>query len=176
MKHALILLSVALIVGCGPSPEGCEDCGTCGDAGRPTTAPHTHRWVPYVDGAFTRVFRPSTTRYLNDHTLIRGPDQRWHLYGITHDSTGMPHAERSLLHATATALDGPWREEPDILMSMGDERVLWAPFVLPIETNRWAMYFWAGTPDNRTQRADSTDLLRWTRDPRSVVPPRPTPS
>lgn len=176
----MILFLAALVGGCGPTPEGCEDggtcrdadCedgGTCRDAGRPMTdAPRTHRWVPYVDGAFTRVFRPAGTRYLNDHTLVRGPDRRWHLYGITHDSTGMPHAERSLLHATAAALDGPWREEPDILMTMGDERVLWAPFVLPVETNRWVMYFWARTPDNRTQRANSTDLLRWTRDPRSV--------
>lgn len=114
------------------------------------------------------MFRPEGTRYLNDHTLVRGTDRRWHLYGITHHSMGMPHAERSLLHATAADLGGPWREEADVIMAMGDELVLWAPFVLPVEPGRWVMYFWGGTPDNRTQRADSDDLVRWTRDPRSV--------
>jgi arabinan endo-1,5-alpha-L-arabinosidase len=131
-------------------------------------APSASRWVPYVDGAFERVFRPEGSRYLNDHSLIRGADGRWHLYGITDDSSGMPHAERSLLHATAASLRGPWSEEPDVLMTIGAEQVLWAPFVFPTEPGRWLMYFWAGTPDGRTQRAESTDLFRWTRSPRSA--------
>lgn len=135
----------------------------------PDVASRSPHWVPYIDGAFERVFRPMGTRYLNDHTLVREAGGRWHLYGITHESTGMPHAERSLLHATAPALAGPWREEADILMAMGAEQVLWAPFVFPSEVGRWVMYFWGGTPDNRTQRADSTDLTRWTRNPRSVA-------
>lgn len=170
MKAVLAaLLPLALAACGGPSPGGCADGGSCADAAAaPVDAPRAHRWIPFVDGAFERVFRPAGTRYLNDHTLVRGPDARWHLYGITHDSTGMPQAERSLLHATAPALEGPWLEEPDILMATGSEQVLWAPFALPVEPGRWAMYFWAGTADQRTQRADSTDLYRWTRDPRSV--------
>ncbi|MBP6833971.1 MAG: glycosyl hydrolase family 32, partial [Deltaproteobacteria bacterium] len=141
-----------------------------GDAGTADAvqAPSASRWVPYVDGAFERVFRPEGSRYLNDHSLIRGADGRWHLYGITDDSSGMPHAERSLLHATAASLRGPWSEEPDVLMTIGAEQVLWAPFVFPTEPGRWLMYFWAGTPDGRTQRAESTDLFRWTRSPRSA--------
>ena len=54
-------------------------------------------------------------------------------------------------------------------MAMGAEQVLWAPYVLPIEPNHWVMYFWAGTPDNRTQRADSTDLVHWQRDTRTAA-------
>lgn len=162
MKAILAALTVIILAGCGIVPAGGLDASVAAQAPRPS------RWIPYIDGAFERVFRPAGTRYLNDHSLIRGDDGQWHLYGISHDSTGMPHAERSLLHATAMSLSGPWSEEPDVLMTMGAEQVLWAPFVFPIEDGRWVMYFWAGTPDNRTQRAESTDLVRWTRDPRSV--------
>jgi arabinan endo-1,5-alpha-L-arabinosidase len=176
MKAALATVAVLCLAGCGAPPGDCADGGSCADAGASSSdapvaladVPRTQRWVPYVDGSFARVFRPAGTRYLNDHTLARGPDGRWHLYGITHPSTGMPQAERSLLHATAPALAGPWREEPDVLMAMGAEQVLWAPYVLAVEPGRWAMYFWAGTPDQRTQRADSVDLTSWTRDPRSA--------
>ena len=171
MKILFVLCAALTLAACGPTPGDCADGGDCSDAGADagaSDAPRTSRWVPYIDGSFTRVFRPAGTRYLNDHTLVRGADGQWHLYGITHESTGMPQAERSFLHATAPSLAGPWHEEADILTAMGSERVLWAPFVFPAEAGHWVMYFWAGTPDQRTQRADSTDLVRWTRDPRSV--------
>lgn len=168
---ATVVAALAL-AGCGAPPDDCAGGGVCDDAGAVfavfADVPRPHRWVPYVDGAFARVFRPAGTRYLNDHTFARGADGRWHLYGITHESAGDPHAERSLLHATAPALAGPWRDEADILMATGREQVLWAPAVFEPAPGRWVMYFWGGTPDHRTQRADSTDLVTWVRDARSA--------
>lgn len=119
--------------------------------------------LPVINGSFQRVFTPPGTRYLNDHTIVRGRDGVYHLYGITHESVGMPHAERSLLHATARSLGGPWRAEDDILTVMAPKVVLWAPFAFEHQPDRWVMYFWGGTPDNLIQRADSIDLSVWTR-------------
>src|SRR5687767_7901146 len=90
--------------------------------------------VPYVGGELERVFVPPGTRYVNDHSLVRGPDG-WHLYGITHDSIGMPLAETTFLHATAPDPRGPWTAQRDVLVadpSLG-EHVLWAPHVVEIE-------------------------------------------
>lgn len=154
-----MLAAAMLLASCG-APNPICDGGPCGadpDAALPGVE------IPNVRGEYVRVFRPPGTRYLNDHTVVRGADGVWHLYGITHESQGMPFAERQLLHATAPALRGPWSAEPDILRAQGSEQVLWAPFAFEASPGRWVMYFWAGTPDGRVQRADSTDLRRWTR-------------
>lgn len=147
----------------GSFPQGGE---VASDAGaRPL-------WVPFVRGEFTRVYSPSGGRYLNDHTLARDDAGRWHVWGITHDSQGNPFAERSLLHATAPALEGPWTDEPDAIMAMAGEEVLWAPHVFRANPDAWTMYFYAGTADRRVQRAESADLRTWTRDARSAPPGR----
>ena len=120
-------------------------------------------WVPLVVGPFQRVYRPVGTRYLNDHTLVRSPDGRWHLFGITHESAGDPSRERSFLHATAPALFGPWSDGADALQSQPPEQALWAPFVLPVGVGRWGMFYYGNTPDHRVLRAESADLHRWER-------------
>lgn len=120
-------------------------------------------WVPLVAGPFQRVYRPAGTRYLNDHTLVRGPDGRWHLYGITHESDGDPGREMSFLHATAPALFGPWADAGDALHSQPPEGALWAPYVLPSGRGPWAMFYYGNTPDHRVLRAASADLHRWRR-------------
>lgn len=120
-------------------------------------------WVPVVVGPFQRVFRPTGTRYLNDHTLTREANGRWHLFGITHESDGDPSRELSLLHATAPALFGPWSDAGDALHSQPPEEALWAPFVLPVGGGRWAMFYYGNTPDHRVLRAESADLHRWER-------------
>lgn len=123
----------------------------------------TSAWVPFVQGPFQRVYRPPGTRYLNDHTLVRGDDGRWHLYGITHESEGDASLERSFLHASAASLFGPWTDEPDALQSQEPEGALWAPFVMPVSVGRWAMFYYGNTPDHRVLRADSLDLRAWRR-------------
>lgn len=128
----------------------------------------TSEWIPVVLGPFQRVYRPPGTRYLNDHTLVRGDDGLWHLYGITHESEGDAELERSFLHASARSLFGPWVDGPDALRSEEPEEALWAPFVLPVSAGRWAMFYYGNTPDHRVLRADSVDLRTWRRVPLSA--------
>jgi len=120
-------------------------------------------WVPYLDGVFRRVYTPPGTRYLNDHTIVRGADGLFHLYGITEESPVMPFDERNLLHAVASSLHGPWSPRPDILRAEAPENVLWAPFAFERSPGQWTMYYWGQTSDQMIRRADSVDLDRWTR-------------
>lgn len=173
MKAALATLAVVSLAGCGATTE-CPDGAMCGDAAVTPgafvdAAARTHRWVPYVDGSFGRVFRPDGTRYVNDHTLLRDETGRWHLFGITDDSRGDPGRETRFLHATAAGLAGPWVERGDVLeVPDGSDEVRWAPCIVEPTPMHWVMYFWGGTADDRTQRADSTDLFTWTLDARSA--------
>lgn len=156
----------------GLPPPGMADSGAVSDGGveadgaAPTDAATVDAEaveVPYLASDYRRVFAPAGGRYVNDHALVRAGDGRWHLIGITHDSPGNPQAERSFLHATAPSLTGPWTELPDALMTTMPEQVLWAPHIFEREPGRWTMLYWGSTPDNQVQRADSDDLLRWTR-------------
>jgi beta-fructofuranosidase len=188
MRHHVALTITFMALGCGggntnvPCADGSVECVAADvyvspadadasppDAGGERDAMRPSVAVPVMTGAYQRVYRPQGARYLNDHTLVRGPDGVWHVYGITHESQGMPHAERSFLHATSLALEGPWADQPDILMTTGSESVLWAPYVFEREPGRWTMFYWGGTPDNRIQRADSTDLVHWTRIPMTAT-------
>ncbi len=180
MKAVVAALAVFALVGCGGEGGGdCADGGACGDVGLALTdasgagdaGATGPAWIPYIDGAFARVYRPAGTRYLNDHTLLRDASGRWHVYGITHESTGNPHAELSLLHATAPDLRGPWRDEADVLSSQM-KGALWAPFAFEAEPGRWVMYYYATGIAQRLQRAETTDpaLTLWTRSPSLSAP------
>lgn len=185
-----VVAAMLVLAGCGDAdrpacPDGgaCEgdaagmgfaDAGVGGDTGAVLSSdagPAGPAWIPFIDGAFQRVYRPSGTRYLNDHTLLRDPSGRWHVYGITHESTGNPQAEVNLLHATAPALGGPWRDEANVLMSQS-KGALWAPFAFQSEPGHWVMYYYATGIAQRVQRADSTDpaLTAWARVPERWAP------
>ena len=174
-------LLVGVNAGCGGGGGGDLDGGAADvtrdapssdasnpDARNPDGAAAAENWVPFVRGDFTRVYRPTGTRYLNDHTVLRDDAGLWHVWGITHDSQGMPFAERSFLHATAPSLEGPWTDQPDALTVNASEQTLWAPFVVRSAPTTWSMYYWGSTADSRVQRADSADLRTWVRDRRSA--------
>lgn len=119
--------------------------------------------MPYLSGGYNLTYRPSSTRYLNDHTIVRGPDSRWHVIGITDTSLGQPQNEKSFLHASAPSLDGPWREEADALSVEGDEVSLWAPHIVVLGPSQYAMFYFPNNPLKSIYRADSTDLFTWVR-------------
>jgi beta-fructofuranosidase len=167
-RVATYALVTHCLAACGGGGEPPPDAWWEGTA--PTGDPSDGEYVPYIAGEYRRVFRPAGTRYLNDHTLVRGPDGTWHVYGITHESTGEPQNERAFLHATAPSLLGPWTTRDDALVADAafNERALWAPHVIERATGAWSMYYCAGviapeTPDRCLRRADSTDLTHWTR-------------
>ena len=134
------------------------------------------RHVPYIAGDYYRTYVPSGSRYVNDHTLVIGPDGAWHVYGITNDSPGDPEAEHQFLHATAPTLFGPWTEQPDALVSDArmNEKVLWAPYVVEREPGRWTLLYYADLIDEDPIRgvrlAESTDLWHWQRVAATALP------
>lgn len=121
--------------------------------------------IPVVVGEFTRVLVPDRQRYLNDHTIVFDPStRRWHVFGITDTSVGNPHEEREFLHASADALLGPWRIEPDVLPveAAAGEQFVWAPFATG-QPGAWQMFFTSSVAE--TTIATSPDLYQWTRSP-----------
>ncbi|MFJ6105873.1 family 43 glycosylhydrolase [Streptomyces sp. NPDC092359] len=133
-----------------------------------------HRWI----GAdpFTHVHDPSLPgrrRYLNDHTLIKAADGRWHLFGIVGDSAPPGRspdsaAETSFAHASAPDPYGPWTAHPDALTVAPDyhgEEHLWAPHVIEADGTYWMFYAAGGRDGAAINLATSTDLSTWTRLP-----------
>lgn len=96
--------------------------------------------TPYpYSGQFSHVFDTGNiggqNKYINDHTLIKDRQGTWHLFGIqgvTAPAGQAPNseAERSLMHATAPGLGGPWTVQADALTAISGESHLWAPHVV----------------------------------------------
>jgi hypothetical protein len=122
-------------------------------------------------GAFTKIYDPSVGEsspwYINDHTIIQGPDGTWHLYGITHPEPANPGDEVNFAHATAPSLHGPWTKQPFALAvdPTRGENHLWAPYVMK-SGSLYYMYYAGGGPDSSQAEislATSPDLWHWTR-------------
>lgn len=123
-------------------------------------------------GPFVRIYDPSPSPnlpwYINDHTIVRGPDSQWHLIGITHEEPLAPDEEREFAHATSPTLATPtWtRRAPSMVVDEASgERVLWAPYVLLVD-GLYHMFYCAGGEHEAFQikHATSKDLWGWTRD------------
>ena len=127
-------------------------------------------------GEFTQIYNPSVGEdeewYINDHCFVFGPDEQWHLFGITHEEPASPADEDNFAHATSDVLlrEG-WVKHPFALTVAGDapwrEAHLWAPHVIPHD-GRYYMYYCAGGADSahyRIHLATSEDLFSWTRHP-----------
>lgn len=122
-------------------------------------------------GTFEKIYDPSVGEtepwYINDHTIVRGDDGTWHLFGITHPEPADPEHEINFAHATAPSLHGPWTKQPFALTvdpSYGETH-LWAPYVLKAD-GRWYMFYAAGGADHTASEislATSPDLWHWTR-------------
>ncbi|PXX58853.1 beta-fructofuranosidase [Nocardia tenerifensis] len=122
-------------------------------------------------GAFVRIYDPGADEpeawYINDHTIVRDTDGRWHLFGITHQEPPDPFNEIEFAHATADELLGPWTKQPPALRVDPDygETHIWAPFVVTAD-GRYYM-FYAGGGEDRTAAAinlaTSTDMFHWER-------------
>jgi hypothetical protein len=122
-------------------------------------------------GPFAKVYDPSVGErqrwYINDHTIVRGPDGLWHMFGITHEEPADPEHEKNFAHATAPALAGPWTKRPFALTAAQarGEQFLWAPYVLEHEGVYYMFYCAGGATHEsyRIQLAVSRDLWSWFR-------------
>jgi len=115
--------------------------------------------------------------YVNDHTLIFGADQRWHLFGIFHKEPCCGEQEIDFVHAISDVRDPVDWGANSFQLSPFDSGIaltrrlelgethLWAPHVVRAG-DRYVMVFQSGGDDNdraQIRMAESTDLERWTR-------------
>lgn len=110
---------------------------------------------PRISGNWSLLFAPSRHgRYVNDHSILRGPDGRWHLFGITsHAEKEFSEQERYFVHAATPSLDQPMIE----LGKVCDNGVrAWAPAV--IEHDARYYMFYGPSP---TRFATSDELGHW---------------
>jgi hypothetical protein len=136
---------------------------------------------PIAQSQMTHVFDTNTISggpfYVNDHTIVRGHDGRWHLFGIFHLEPMGDDTEVDFVHAVAAETDpARWRDsafevvpEPYTMALRADraagETHLWAPHVT-FADGRWLMvYNGGGVGDDHAsiRIAESDDLYRWTR-------------
>jgi hypothetical protein len=132
-------------------------------------------------GAMLHVF--DTTKlagrstYVNDHTLIQGPNGDWHLFGIFNEEPMRDDLEVDFVHAVAVEHDpARWVEgsfevatEPYRIALHADRSLgelhAWAPHVVKWDS-RYVMVYQAGGPDDdhaSIRLAESDDLYQWTR-------------
>lgn len=120
---------------------------------------------------------PGGPYYVNDHTLVRGPDGTWHLFGIFNREPFQASEEIELVHAVNPEPDpAKWTEgsfepapAPHMVALRADaslgETHLWAPHVVKGD-DRWYLVYQGGGADDyhaSIRLAESDDLYRWTR-------------
>ena len=142
-------------------------------AGAVQVSPYSSTEHRVAAGDFQKIYDPGVGEtqpwYINDHTIVRGPDGTWHLFGITHPEPAAPEDEDSFAHATAPSLHGPWTKQPPALStdpSRGESH-LWAPYVVHFR-DLYYMFYAGGGPDSTQAEisvATSPDLWHWTRHP-----------
>lgn len=175
-------LALVLMAGCASDPQGNETsiqpADTTGmqpaeiDAGA-AQGKLASPCEP-IAGNFERIYDPSAGElwplYINDHTFVRGPEQQWHLFGITHTEPELaPKDTREFAHASSTNLNSPmWTKQTNALKAdpaLG-ESLLWAPHVIEQDGLYWMFYSGGGGDDGSYQirLATSSDLVTWTRE------------
>ena len=144
---------------------------------------------PRIDGEYVPVYRPApdifpgpdSERFRagllyddwvpNDHTILKGADNRWHAFGITHPApppgAGPHEAEWLSFHAATPAgtlpqhlRDGAWKDLPKVLSPadrVGERYENQAPYIIQREGLYYMIY--GPTP---LRLATSPDLLTWT--------------
>ena len=183
------LLSLALycstgVLGAPLVPPGAQ-------APAPTPAP----LVPRIVGDWVQVYKPEADVFpgpdsprfkaghnyadwqVNDHAIMKGPDGRWHAFGITHPAvpSGEPNpheAEWLLFHAAAPFgsfkqhyASGHWQDQAKVLPPAtrpGEFREIHSPSIIRHADQYWMFYGYSPI-----RLAVSRDL--WTWEPRGEL-------
>lgn len=117
--------------------------------------PESNSLIPRISGDWRVLFRPTQfSSYVNDHTIIRAHDGRWHLYGCAQLSkTVNPEMERYLAHGSTSSLAEPMTEHRPVI-DHGTRA--WAPGAI----RRGDEYFMYYGP-SPTSMARSIDASHW---------------
>lgn len=108
---------------------------------------------PVITGEWKVLFRPENCGdYVNDHTIAKGSDGKWHLYGCTSFSAG-PYMERYFAHGVGETLDCEMQE---VGRSIDKGTLAWSPCVTEKDGNYYMIY-----GPSPTQLAVSFDMFEW---------------
>ncbi len=127
-------------------------------------------FVPRIAGPWRPLFRPCKSGdYINDHTIYRSHDGKWHLLGITAFGEGDYSREFYFAHGVSDTFPPPPGKMMAELDPVADHgRLAWAPHV--IREDRY--YLWYSP--HRCYISDSRDGRRWeSRDELSFLPHNP---
>jgi beta-xylosidase len=132
-------------------------------------------------GKFTEIYDPTfggkEAWSINDHTFIRGPDKKWHVFGITHilPLDFFKDPGKQLLHATADSLtQRPWHREAFAVVADAErygEWLLWAPHVIQHD-GTYYMFVCVGNKSGHQYKIHlltSKDLWHWDRAPENPL-------
>lgn len=109
--------------------------------------------IPKIGGEWKVLFKPVIHgNYVNDHTVVMGPDNKWHLYGITSKERG-PSCERYFVHGVGETLDTEFKE---VGRSIDRGTLAWAPCVINKDENYYMFY-----GPSPTSLAVSFDMFEW---------------
>lgn len=157
-------------------------CKNTGEAQQVAAAPTAKTiWVPKVVSPWKHIFNPNDTRseidttwYTNDHCFTKGPDGKWHAYGIIgHQPTNPWTGEDKFFHISSAELFTEKWEDHDYALRTkeGVERVLWAPHIYK-ENGEYTMFYNAGNLQDHApnyaswgtlHKATSKDMFTWER-------------
>ena len=112
------------------------------------------------------LFTPVRTGvYVNDHCVVRAPDGRWHVFGITKATPDIdPHQERWFCHGSGPSLAAGGFEEHGRVCDFGTRA--WAPSVA-FDGERSVMLY--GPDRLRAAVSDDARLDAWHEAPCSLV-------
>jgi arabinan endo-1,5-alpha-L-arabinosidase len=135
-------------------------------------------YIP-VMGESIHIFDPGEGEprnwYINDHCIVRGPDSRFHLFGITHakEIIPPPWAEHDFAHASSDVLfRRGWDKHERVLRIDKDlgETHVWAPHVIEKDDLYYIFYAAGGCHwDSMINLATSQDLFEWERHPENPM-------
>jgi beta-fructofuranosidase len=123
--------------------------------------------TPKLGGAGWRpLFTPARTGvYVNDHCVVRAPDGRWHVFGITKATADIdPSQERWFCHGSGPSLAQGGFKEHARVCDFGTRA--WAPTVA-FDGERWVMVY--GPDLLRAAVCDDERLRSWHEVPCSLV-------
>ena len=111
--------------------------------------------IPYIKSDWRVLLKPQKHgKYVNDHSIIKAHDGKYHLFGITSFEGGAPN-ERYFVHGITPSLSIEMEEHENRAIDRGT--LAWAPCVIRTEGDYYYM-FYGPSP---TSLSVSFDLFEW---------------